>query len=98
MTKKNEWEKGLDLKITCEIKEAGKIMRKLEKTPDPILSKLLGFQIRKLTEELTVRKTSKHLSEDSYTFDVDEDGDYVFDFMPDSKETKKLGKQVHGYL
>jgi hypothetical protein len=95
MTKKKEWEKGLDYKIDNELREIRKTMKKLEKNPDPIISKLLHFQTGKLTDELIVRKTSKHLNDQNYAFEVDEDGDFVFEFTGGGKLDEK---GVHGYV
>jgi hypothetical protein len=67
-------------------------MRKLERKPDAVLLKLLHFQAGKLTDEFLVMETSKHLNDENYTFIVDEEGDFNFNFNGSEK------KSVSGYV
>jgi hypothetical protein len=77
---KRAWTKGVASKVNTELKEIEDIFRQLKEDRDPALAKLMGYHVQRLVRDMTIEKTSKYLKEDRYSFEVDEDGDHVFDF------------------
>jgi hypothetical protein len=95
MTKKTHWDKGLRFRIGKQMGEVEEIFGRLKKEHDPMLAKLMGYHINKLLHNLTMEKTSPYLKEEYYDFDVNDEGDYMFEYTgPKVIEAK----DVKGYL
>jgi hypothetical protein len=77
---KRAWTKGVASRVDNELEELEDIFRQLKQTRDPALAKLMVYHIQRLDHDMTVEKTSKYLKEGCYKFEVDEDGDHVFEF------------------
>jgi hypothetical protein len=96
MTNKKHWESTLDMKIDLKFKESYRLLRKAMKKPDPSISKLISVQMEEVTMLLLMRKTSKHLKEKDYDFEIDEDGDPFLHHKTEDRELQTIN--LEGYV
>jgi len=93
--KKKEWEKMIEKRIGSTLKESYRLVGKAVKKPDPSLLKLASVQLDEAAELLLSRKSVRHIKEEDYDFDCDEDGDPTFHLKgPEAKAEESIG----GYL
>ena len=94
--KKSDWERMLELRIGSTMKESYRLLKTAMKKPDPSVLKLASLQLEEASDLMLMRNSVRHVKDENYEFDCDEDGDPVFHLR--GLQTPKAENQVGGYI